>query len=344
MKKFTVLFTCMCFAIFSHAQISITSSDIVNAGDSIFMSIDILPNNSGISPGGTGNQTWDFTSLEEQDVDSIFLLHSNETPYYESFPTSNISAFVLPDSIYAYVTLNESGLYQDGMAADINDDGETDTIVSTRSDLMIALPANYMDLVLDTAITEIIIGNLKMNQTIFSKDTIDAYGEISIPSGTYSSLRKFRRNIHLDSLFSNAIGDWTLVSSSIDTTYEYEWWTNDPLVKFFLCSFEYDMDADTIKNYINHIKEVRFSNINSIALMSHNLIFPNPSSGTYTLKSNLQKVDLVEIIDYTGKVIEQFFPETNEFQINISEQAEGVYLFRINAEEKKEVLKVVLRH
>ena len=341
MKTLFFLLIGICFAFSSQAQISITSNDLVNAGDSIFMSIDKFPNNSSIHPGATGYQTWDFTSLEENDVDSIFLFHASETPYYESFPTSNIAAFVLPDSIYAYVTKNETALYQDGMVGDLNDDGETDTIVSIHSDLMIALPANYNDMVLDTANTEIIIGSMKINQTIFSKDTIDAYGEISIPSGTYSALRKFRRNINIDSLYSNALGDWTLISASKDTTYEYEWWTNHSNVKFFLCAFEYDIVEGTIINDIDFIKEVRFSDINILPTAEKGMIYPNPCNGIFTIKSNLQNIRFVEVIDYTGRIIKLYYPGNNEFRIDISNNPKGFYFIRIKSDKTDEVYKII---
>jgi len=341
MKKFIILFTYLWLPFISNAQISITSDELIGAGDSIFLSVDKLPNNTLINPSGSGYQTWDFTSLEEQSIDSVFLFHADETPYFSSFPTSNISALVLPDSIFMYITKNETGLYQNGAVGDFTNNGQINTVTAVDPFLMIALPANYTDMIKDTAVNELVSGSVKFNQTIFSKDTIDAYGELSIPAGTYSALRKFRESINIDSIFTLFMGNWIFVSSSTDTVYEYSWWTDDAEVKFFLCSFSYDIDADTITSNINFVKEVRMSNVYTIPENAAYLVYPNPNKGIFSIKGNLQKINSVEVIDYSGKITEFYYDYSDEIRIDISKHPAGMYFLRIRSEDGYETFKVI---
>jgi len=342
MKKLLLLFAFLSLTVLSYSQITITSNDIVNVNDSIFMGIDTVPNNSVIDPGGTGEQTWNFTNLEEHDVDSIFLFHTDETPYSDVFPSSNIAAFILPDSMYAYLTKNTSGLFMNGFVVDITDNGEMDTIIDINSETLIATPLNYNDVILDTTKRELIFGNMKINQTSFRKDTIDAYGNMTIPSGTYSSLRMFSENIQIDSIFGYSGGNWNFIQENIDTTYEYEWWTDDASAKFYICSFEYDIEEDTIIGEISYLKEVRFSEINDISYNKNNILYPNPSTGIFTVNSNFNKIDFVKIFDYTGKTIYILHPKNNIFKINMTGKTKGIYFLRINSGKNNETFKFIL--
>ncbi len=343
MKKLLLLFAGLCFATIGNSQITITRNDIVNAGDSLFLYLDTVPNNTIISPGETGNQTWDFTNLEEHDIDSIFLLHPYETEYFSEFPSSNVAAFVVKDDMYVYLTKNETGLYQNGMVGDLTDNGEIDTIINSNSEAMIFTPLNYNDMTLDTVKRELVLGNMKVIQTIHVKDTIDAYGDITLSSGTFSSLRKFGQSIQIDSIYTYSGVDWVFVQKNIDTTYEYEWWTNDAKAKFFICSFGYDIVEDTITSDISYLKEVRFSDIKEVALSTNTLIYPNPNNGVFTIKSNVNQIDFVEILDYTGKIVNILAPKNNIFEVDISGKSKGLYFIRINSGERDELYKVILK-
>ena len=342
MKQLFLFFTFLCYTIISYAQITITINNIVNVGDSLYQSIDTLPNNSSISPQGTGNQTWDFSSVEAHDNDTIYLLHTEETPYYESFPNSNVCAFILPDTIYQYLTRNETGLIINGMVLDINNNGAADTVIFERSESFIALPANYNDKTMDTTKAELIIGNMKLIQTKFKTDTIDAYGELTIPLGTFSSLRFFTTSIQIDSIYSYSGGNWVFTTENIDTSYNFSWWTNDAAAKMELCNFRYDFTGDSIINKITYLKDVRFSNIKEIIVENNNFIYPNPSAGFITFKGDISEVKSIEIFDYNGRLIGKYIPRNNHFKIDISNKAAGLYFFKINSTKGSKTVKVVL--
>ncbi len=342
MKKLLFLLTSLCFALISNAQITITINNIVNVGDSLYQSIDTLPNNSSVSPQGTGNQTWDFSSVEAHDSDTIYLLHIEETPYYESFQNSNVCALILPDTIYQYITRNETGLSINGMVLDINNNGNMDTVIFERSESFIALPANYNDKTLDTTKAEIIFGNMKLIQTKFKTDTIDAYGELTIPLGTFSTLRFFTTNIQIDSIYTYSGGNWIFTSENIDTSYNFSWWTNDSAAKMELFNFEYDFTGDSIIDKITYLKDVRFSNIKEIIIENNNLIYPNPSAGFITFNGNVSEIKSIEIFDSNGRLVGKYIPKNNRFKIDISNKPAGLYFFKINSKKNYKTVKVIL--
>ncbi len=66
-------------------------------------------------------------------------------------------------------------------------------------------------------------------------------------------------------------------------------------------------------------------------------IYPNPTSGVVTIQSN-SALQSVEVFDTSGKIILR----ENSMQVDLSNQREGVYLFKIQTKEKTEVKRVVL--
>ena len=60
-------------------------------------------------------------------------------------------------------------------------------------------------------------------------------------------------------------------------------------------------------------------------------IYPNPSSGTFTISSS-QKINSIEIFDVLGKEIIQLEAGSRKQEINISAQAQGVYFVKVFSE------------
>jgi hypothetical protein len=67
---------------------------------------------------------------------------------------------------------------------------------------------------------------------------------------------------------------------------------------------------------------------------NHNLVYPNPSNGVFSLNDN-KNINNVEVYNILG---EQILTQGNQKQINLSEFARGIYFARINGET---VLKLV---
>jgi hypothetical protein len=72
------------------AQITVTDNDIMDIGDVITQANDSLPS-SLISIGNSGvNQFWDFSSLQEMEIETIEVVSPVGTLYGSMYPNANI--------------------------------------------------------------------------------------------------------------------------------------------------------------------------------------------------------------------------------------------------------------
>lgn len=64
-------------------------------------------------------------------------------------------------------------------------------------------------------------------------------------------------------------------------------------------------------------------------------VFPNPSNGIFTVKHFSGKISPYQIIDFTGKVIQQGILTDSEETIDLSKNVKGVYLLNIDGQATK---------
>jgi hypothetical protein len=67
-------------------------------------------------------------------------------------------------------------------------------------------------------------------------------------------------------------------------------------------------------------------------------IFPNPASGVVHIKG--ESIDLVTIINSDGEMVEVYQVDGNQIDVDLSSQSSGLYLIKINANNKQLVRKV----
>jgi hypothetical protein len=85
-----------------------------------------------------------------------------------------------------------------------------------------------------------------------------------------------------------------------------------------------------------------FTNVlsNSEHSVSNISIYPNPTNNYWNL-SHSTTIDSVELFDVTGKVIQNFKPNSNQFQLDGSLLSNGVYFVKINSALDFAVKKIV---
>ena len=70
-------------------------------------------------------------------------------------------------------------------------------------------------------------------------------------------------------------------------------------------------------------------------------IYPNPSDGKFTINTAFNTACAITIIDAQGKTIRQLTDERKIFSVNISNYSSGIYLIKIQTENKTIVKKII---
>ncbi len=81
------------------------------------------------------------------------------------------------------------------------------------------------------------------------------------------------------------------------------------------------------------------NNVNKLELS----VFPNPTTGIFTLQINHYEQGSLFISNALGQTIQQQSITSSRVELNLSEQASGVYFIRIKTAEGEAIQKLILQ-
>jgi len=263
MKTRLLLLICLAGFITSQSlsQITIDSTDMPSIGDTCVMATDTAAP-IGLMVGGIGAQSWDFTNVQIDELDTLRYVDPASTPFSLDFPGSNLAIEGVQPIVYQ--TLNGSSLITDGYAGDDPfGAGLTISAPFNPSQKVIDLPSTDGSMFSDSSAFDQIIGTASLGLPVPNVDSIrmvhnswatsvfDAFGTVDLPGGSYNTIRQLYTENTIDSVFaycSDPAGcnvfiatlpfGWSFVPSQItdlivgipnpayDTTYTYKWWAN----------------------------------------------------------------------------------------------------------------------
>ncbi len=341
MKKVLLSIFTVLLSITLSAQISITSDDIVGAGKVVLEAADTLPSPS-ITPGPAGpDQTWDFSALTVDYVDTMWFANPDWTPYYEHFPTANLAALRVFDSeldsadMYIYFEKNVDEFAIVGMALEVEEIGFV-IMPCIPKETIAEFPVDYLNS--NTSDFEMLIeaespsppaDSIRIKISISKSIEVDAWGDITIPLGTFNSLRINETRIEIDSMWMKLLGAWGFLGEIIDTTYNYSWWSDDAAAGFVLATLNYDQDTKSVTE-ATFLKASPYSNIEENQNKGFVNVYPNPVSSNINFSFKDQTEGFIEIFDFTGRNIEEIqLNNVSEAIINMSGYPTGIYLYSI---------------
>jgi hypothetical protein len=317
----------------SFSQITITSSDIKPLGAMVTQATDTLPVQN-IQPGGTGSQSWDFSSLKAHEAGVIKFVTPSQTLFGKRFPSSNL-AIVIDTQTYAYLILDNNSMRLIGSASTTKIDTTTLFlgIDVNPPQSVIKFPASYNNSYNETNKTTIVlpgtavglpVDSLRLVSNIKRSVSIDAYGTMKLPSGSYESLRIKETSITTDSTYAFFFGVWLLIDSSPkpDTTETYNWWAKQnglgfPVVTINITSSGTFSSVSWIKSLITNTKE-------SQPLLEFS-VYPNPAREFLKVETPEIFNGYVDLLDMNGrKVLTKNF-EGFEASLDISFLIPGTY-------------------
>ena len=255
MKKLIYLFLLLPFL--SYSQITVTSNNLPNIGDTVITAYDYgtyLPGSSG------SNQNWNFSNAAGTPEMLLGFIDPLVTPYQSIFPSSNICA-KLDSATYYYLNRSVNGLAAVGYV-DLG-------MVYTYSKMLLPTPLNYLDTITNTQILfqwdtllspplpSILVGipgpytidSIKSNYGNTDKYIVDGWGQVQLPNGTFDALRVYETSYEFDNTLLKitdtltGLSQWVQEPNSGSISWNesrYSWRTNDSTITWSLAEIQTD--------------------------------------------------------------------------------------------------------
>jgi hypothetical protein len=340
----------------THAQITIYDTDVVGAGDVVEQAHDTLPGGLTIGPGGA-SQTWNFSSLSEDGLDTTFFQNPAGMPGSSNYPLANIGMTdTKEDSSWMYLTKNTLGLFVVGMSQYQN--GQliniplTTTIITFPSTMGTNYSGNWNGILFtfplgidpDGPGPLPTIDSLRISRDATLNSNIDGWGNVTTPFGTFPSLRQIVTEENVDTTWTLAGGNWTVIDPFVagifgidavtyDTTRTARWWTDDPTSRFPIVEMSYE--ADGTVNNIDWQKSAPTVSVSEVKLTNDVAVYPNPAINEITIETSLTQNNSIEIIDVSGKLVSTFSFKNRKLTLAVADFDDGIYFYKIYDVNKK---------
>ncbi len=344
----------------ANAQITITQADIAGWGSVIRQATDTLPTVT-IKPGGTGNQTWNFSALNTHLTDTLTFSNPALLTGSGAFPSSNLGVEQKgqsqnPDNFFLSInfgSLNILGFYLTGY----------DAIQINPNEQGLVFPSSYPSATFnDTSgfdfkypYTSPTIDSIRTKRVKVKTVNIDAYGNITTPLGTYNTLRQKEYITEADTVWGHDFTSnvWIQLQVTTKTYYHFVWMANGwgwPLAEM---DSMISPNAGTIQN----VKWMKSTTVTGVALIDNqipdkfslNQNYPNPFNPTTTIEFSLPQASDVSLkiynslgVEVARLVNENLQPGNYKMDWNASGFASGVYFYHLKAEDFTKIKKLVL--
>jgi len=234
--------------------ITLNSSDVPTIGTTFYYATDTL--SPAIGPGAAGKiMTWDFTGLIDAFTDTTDFVNPSTTSLGGSFPTATLAIKESRSGLnWVYLKNDAHALSVLGVAVPplplIGGPGNP-LVLSNNLDMM-RFSTTYC-----SKFSDIAYGDSRWPGIPFVLDSIrvvsywdisvldDAYGQVTIPTGTYEVQRLKSTQINVDSIFFSSTSGWDFQFEVIDTTWAYQFVTNNK--GWVVVDFEVDGTGKTIQ-------------------------------------------------------------------------------------------------
>lgn len=316
MKSTLTLGSLLFLSQLAHSQITITSADMPDAGDSVRVSFAT----SLVDPAPTGaNYTWDFSSLtaNAQDVQVFtspttfavpynFLFNILNTSYgAEQFTPDSIAGFQ-PEDAFNYFKENSGDFRKIGMGMTLN--SIPLPMQYSQPDYLFRFPMNYGNMDSCDAEVEITIpGFGTYAQFIHRVNEVDGWGQLTTPFGTVAALRIKSIVNSRDSIAPEGGGGFAF---DRPTVIEYKWLSDESKIPYLQIDATDLGGTPTVTNIV--YQDVYQPGVFQLGNQDYSVapqvnIYPNPASDVLYIRYHLQQSEDIkfELMDMTGKMLDQ---------------------------------------
>ena len=332
------LFLGLCIAFSAEAQITITNADMPSSGDTIRLSLSTQF--TGLTPELTdSNYTWDYSTLvsSSQTVDTfVSVLSTGLYAFYftgASFAQkSNTPPLTLMgitvDYQYDFYGKNASAYTQWGLGASVS--GLPLGMVNTPKDTLYRFPLDYMNVGNTSSTFAATVPGIGYYGGERNRiDTVDGWGTLTTPYGTFSVLRVKSVVNETDSIFLTSLGFG--LSFPVPERVEYKWLANGKKVPLLQINTSGGIINQVI--YRDSLRSVVTGVKNVTAAEDFVTLFPNPATNMLNVGCNPRdEIRTLCIFNLAGlKLSERTLEKNNQtVQLDISTLASGIYFLKVS--------------
>jgi len=352
MKKLFILIAVL-MSMQAYSQITLTQSDFPQVDDSYVVSI--INDASSFDFATTGaNHIWDFSQMVPQSQDTVVFISASST----SLPVTYIAAFnnfvtdpehdadvanyqdygnpiptVTIEDFYAFYKIQSDAYIQVGAGLTIN--SAPIPVLYNPMDTIVMLPAAFgnMDTCFSSFSADVpTLGYYSEQRMRYT--SIDGWGTVTTPYGTFDALRISSYSEIHDSLYYEAYG----VGFPMDRTEtEYKWYAHGYSIPVLQVILRDGMSASSTVTYIDSLRNLSLSELQNVNISIH----PNPASDAVYIDVNENHFPLdMVIFDVAGR--EVLSREIGDNRIDVSGLPKGVYSISLTGSGIRAVSRLVV--
>lgn len=318
-----------------YSQIVIGPGEMPVPGTFLTEAADTMPATSSLPVFETGtNYNWDFTALNSHDTSGYLFQTVSSTPYASDFPTAT-DAVLTGFGMYAYFQITNDytlllgyGGYMDTLEVKLHFI-PADTILkfpftfgtNFSSNPISVMKAFYGDSI-DVGLGPVYVDSIRMTDTYQKSITVDGWGTVETPIGTYQALRSLNHQIHTSEIAVKAMGFWIPIDNSIDTSLVIEW---------EMCNTGVPLISIQANASDSAYEEVNWLTVNPSMFVAENsvpeiLVYPNPATDIARIDLRGFTADAIVVCDVFGRSIyETVCKQQTIATISVSDLAPGIY-------------------
>lgn len=323
----------------AQAQITVTSADVAPIYTVLKEARDTTPT---VLPGGTGsNQTWNFSALANQGLDTLTFTLPQFTPYASTFPSSNLAIIRRSQGVdsYNYANLSSSSLDVVGSAADPFSTGNNIAIQLPNPETITVFPSTMNTSFNDQAGGTFqfyfgvdpgigfTIDSVRVHTRIQKNAVVDAWGSCTTPLGTYNVIRQNTMRTQWDTIDIYALGFWqNEFITQEDSARTYTYWTNG--LGFPVVELTDDQNLGVITRATWTQSQPSQNGIAETVNAGSVRLYPNPASDVLFIDTD-NAAALVELYSADGRLAASETLTGIHNRIGTENLSAGLYVFQV---------------
>ncbi len=317
--------------------ISVNQSDIANANTQVILSNANILNVNANAISATGpNSTWNFTNLNFVTQDTLAFSTPSSAPYFllnNSFVSTyvNKGVFALP-AIPNFPSVTDVSDFFKKSSADLRQVGIGITLSGipiptfyNPVDKVYKFPMNYNNVDSSSSKFSIQVPTLGYyGANINRKNTVDGWGTLTTPYGTFQVLRIKSVVNRTDSLKLDTLLPFGF-SFPRPTLIEYKWIGKSQKYPLLQINTNDVFGTETIVS-VQYQDSLRTVGINDIAKKQSNaIVLKSLGDGRYQLSRNINTQSDVYLFDFNGKQIQQLSWSNFDISIELPEAIKNCF-------------------